>query len=136
MFKVFWLVLVSVLCFAGTLLFLFISNSALAESPRANPAEKWECKASSYNWANIIVRAVVFKGRKKGTIAVAGITHETEFLVAGFNRRWDWGPLDDSQIYPFAFIMEPTGKARYYDFSLDREATTTPSMVMDCRLTK
>jgi len=97
----------------------------------AKPIEVWECKDRfSGSAAPIIVIATVNKGRKIGTIKVAGIKHNTDFSIDGFNRRWDF-ELGEDNIYNYAFLIKPNGSGQYYDFS-SRKKETKPSMLMDC----
>ena len=101
--------------------------SAIAQ---AKPIEVWECQQTPYgDWDKILVVASVEEGRKVGTIAVAGVTHEAKFHVTGFDRRWDFG-LENSS-YRYAFVVRPNGQAAYYDFAEGKSAT--PSNTMMCR---
>ena len=109
-------------------LLLFFSSFA-----NADPIEIWECKETYGSWDKILVRAVVEKGRKIGTVEVAGVKHNSGFAVKGFNRRWDFGLADDLT-YNFAFIIQPNGDASYYDFSTESKAK--PSIFMKCRQSK
>jgi len=98
---------------------------------QAKPVEKWECKDySADGWKTILVTATVDNGRETGTIAVAGVTYYAAFHVAGFNRRWDFGPKSDPVLY--AFVIKPDGTGLYYDFETERHLTKA-SMVMECR---
>jgi hypothetical protein len=54
----------------------------------------------------------------------------TSFEVAGFNRRWDFGPKSHPTQY--AFVIKPDGTGLYYDFSTGDEQSRA-SMVMECR---
>ena len=114
-----------------TALVVSTSGSAMAQ---AKPVEVWECRDfSADNWKSILVRATVDSGREAGTIAVAGVTNYTTFHVAGFDRRWDFGPKTNPALY--AFVIKPDGTGLYYDF----ETGTTQakaSMVMNCRQRK
>jgi hypothetical protein len=114
---------------AVVLLIASATGSAMAQ---ANPVEKWECKDRfEYDgWKSILVTATVNSDREHGTIAVSGATHDARFRVAGFNRRWDFGPKRDGS-FLYAFVIEPNGEAAYYDFSM--ESRTRPSILMKCR---
>jgi hypothetical protein len=98
---------------------------------QAGPVEIWECKERyAASWEAILVTATVEEGRKKGNISVAGVTHVSQFEVAGFDRRWDFSLLPDFS-YRYAFIIEPNGDARYFDFGNEKKAM--PSNFMKCR---
>ena len=61
-----------------------------------------------------------------GTIRVAGTIHNTAYRVAGFNRRWDFGPSNDLT-YDYALVIQPDGSAFYYDFSSAESGETVMS---------
>lgn len=94
--------------------------------------EEWECADGGIipDWNKILVIARVFEDRQSGNIDVANITHEAQYQVAGFERRWDF-VLDDDWSYDYAFVIQPDGDALYYDFS--SESSAKPSMFMTCR---
>lgn len=99
----------------------------------SKPVEIWECRDFfADDWKNILVRATVDSGRTKGTIAVAGVTHEAKFQVEGFDRRWDFG-LSAEGRYRYAFTIEPNGDAKYFDFGSGNEMTAKASNLMKCR---
>lgn len=110
---------------------LLLTASATAQ---ASPVEKWECMDVIGSWETILVTATVETGRKKGNISVAGVTHAAEFQVAGFDRRWDFGPMPNRG-YRYAFVIRPNGDASYFDFGNEAKATAKPSNFMMCRLT-
>jgi hypothetical protein len=91
--------------------------------------EEWECK-DFISPANVLVTARINDGRTTGAISVAGVTHQTDFLVAGFDRRWDFGKRRDGY-YTYSFIISPDGTGKYYDFS--GSETAKPSMLMTCQ---
>lgn len=105
-----------------------LTASAMAH---VNPVETWQCRDRfASNWKSVLVTATVDSGREKGQIAVAGVTQEAAFRVQGFDRRWDFGLMDDGS-YRYAFIIQPNGDAAYYDFG--KAATAKPSNLMTCR---
>ena len=109
---------------------LCLANIAIAEQV----VEEWECAELLLpDWNKILVTAKVFEGRQSGNIDVANITHEAVYRVAGFERRWDF-VLDDDMSYVYAFVIEPNGRASYYDFSNGPRASA--SMLMTCRQKK
>ena len=79
-------------------------------------AETFKCKSGTY-WdsSKVVVIATINKDGVSGTIKVAGVTHQAKYHVEGFDRRWNFG-LQDDLTFDFAFVMEPSGLARYYDF--------------------
>ena len=52
-----------------------------------------------------------------GTIKVAGVTHETQYKVDGFDRRWNFGEGTGAGLWDYAFVLRPDGTAQYYDFT-------------------
>jgi hypothetical protein len=117
----------------GFALALLVSTNASAIA-QAKPVEVWECRDfSAANWKSILVRATVDSGREAGTIAVAGVSYSTTFHVAGFDRRWDFGPKTNPALY--AFVIKPDGTGLYYDFETG-EQQTRAAMVMNCRQRK
>ena len=80
-------------------------------------AETFKCKSGTY-WdsSKVVVIATINEDGESGTIKVAGVTHQAKYSVDGFDRRWNFG-LQDDLTFDFAFVMEPSGVARYYDFS-------------------
>ena len=109
---------------------LLIASATASAMAQANPVEKWECKDFlADGWKTILVTATVDSGRETGTIAVAGVTYYATFHVAGFNRRWDFGPKTDPVLY--AFVIKPDGTGAYYSFETEKE--TKPSNLMKCR---
>jgi len=68
--------------------------------------ELWHCSKEVNSME--IVTARVFKGRRAGSIDVAGITHQTTFRVNGFDREWYFGPIVNG-VYQFTFMVKPSG---------------------------
>lgn len=96
----------------------------------ASPIEVWDCADAFNPEGPVLVTATVESGRKKGHISVAGVTKAAAFEVAGFDRRWDFGLLQNGR-YRYAFIIEPNGDAKYFDFGDAK--TARPSNLMKCR---
>jgi len=99
-------------------------------------ADTWECQAGS-SWthpANDLLIVDTGPGDGWGAVTKAGTTQAAKFVVVGFNRRWDFGPATDDGIYSYAFIMKPSGNAKYFDFTIDYEdKKTRPSKSFVCR---
>ena len=100
----------------------------LANTPMAQQVvEEWECAELLLpDWNKILVTARVFEGRQSGSIDVANITHEAVYRAAGFERRWDF-VLGNDLTHVYAFVIEPNGRASYYDFSNGSRASTVSS---------
>lgn len=95
-------------------IFIILIAAAMATAvAQEAPEEIWQCQASLFWEQNgtILVVAIVDKGRRSGSIKVAGVTHSAIFKVEGFDRRWDFGG------YEYAFVVEPDGTGLYYDFT-------------------
>ena len=69
-----------------------------------------------YANGEIVLIAVVNDDGKTGTIQVAGTTFETEYVVEGINRRWDW-VLNERNTYTYVLVITPGGIGVYKDFS-------------------
>ena len=65
-----------------------------------------------------------------GQVTVAGTTRFARFQVAGFDRRWDFGP-DEDDTFEYAFVISPDGAGKYYDFTL--ESRVNASQHYKCR---
>ncbi len=98
--------------------------------PVQNPdiIETWSC-SKEVNSMEIVI-AKVFKGRRTGSIDVAGIIHQTTYRVNGFNREWYFGPVVNG-VYQFTFVVRPSGMGLYYDF-VDSDRTKV-SFLMRCK---
>lgn len=92
--------------------------------------ERWECKEKFGASPSILVVAEVIDGRKEGKVHVAGVSYWARFEVKGFDRRWDFVFEEDGS-FSYAFILEPNGDAKYYDFTKGDSAK--PSNFMQCR---
>ena len=106
---------------------LLLIASAVA---RANTVEVWECRDLNDRSGPVLVTATVDSGREKGSIAVAGVKHETQFRVAGFNRRWNFGKSPNG-MFQYSFVIEPNGIGNYVEFN--NESKATPRNFMRCR---
>jgi len=111
------------------IMLLLSVNGVLAKppAPSREAVEVWHCDTASA--AGTLVTAKVLKGREKGLIVVAGVTHRTDFKIAGFDRKWLFGDLVND-VYRYTFIIRPDGKAYYYDYS--NSARVKANMVMNC----
>ena len=111
-----------------------ISLTLTAALILAAPVETWECKDRydfSDSWKNILVVATIDSGRTTGSVTVAGDTQSAQYRVAGFQRRWDFGPMKKNGGFTYSFIIDPNGEGSYYDFS--QADTAKPSLFMTCR---
>ena len=116
------------------IIILFITLLTPSTIYANNIIEKWECKETYGLWINILVKATVFKGRTKGEIHVAGITHDSYFEIHGFNRRWDFGEANNKGILKYMFKIKPNGEAHYFEFG--SEKTAKSSIILKCRQLK
>ena len=97
----------------------------------AEVIEKWEC-VDFPNGKEVIAIASVDKGRKTGTIQVAGVTYDAAYKISGFERLWLFGDdPEDKDKYGYFFKVEPNGMAIYYEYSL-----LIPKIKMKCKNTK
>jgi hypothetical protein len=107
-------------------LLLLVPNITQAET-----VETWVCTEHYKN--DVLAIAYVNKGRNSGKIKVAGVTHEADFGVKGFERRWNFG-LSSDFTYDYSFIIEPNGNASYYDFSHSETGEIVkPSIRLKCK---
>ena len=68
-----------------------------------------------------------------GEVTVGNISHQAKFSIAGFDRRWDFGPSDDFTSYEFAFIIAPSGAGGYFDFTrAEDDEPRKPKRVYEC----
>ena len=75
----------------------------------------------------VLVVAQVNEDRESGTIEVAGVTHQTEYRVIGFDRTWAWG--GDGDEFPlFVFVIQPDGTGLYFV-----SPAATPKQRFKCR---
>ncbi len=85
--------------------------------------EKWRCLDHLAKGEAVRLTRVGGRGR----VVVAGVAHPAMFRVQGIDRRWDFG--DDFQ---YAFIIRPSKRGSYYDFSMEKEKVK-PSQLFECR---
>ena len=112
-------------------LLLFVGSGA-----QAKVTESWVCKDAYSEFWTTIVTAEVLESRSSGLIKVAGITYDAHFQVKGFNRRWDFGLVEDGS-YDYAFVIKPNGDGSYYDFSSTNTGKTiNPSQLLTCQQSK
>ena len=68
---------------------------------------------------------------------MAGVIHSAIFRIAGLDRRWNFPSDADALLadgaYPYAFIIEPTGRGRYYDFTTSTDSIASPRATYTCR---
>lgn len=112
-----------------------LSLILIAGAVYSETAETFRCKSGSV-WLDsreVVVIATINKDGETGTIQVAGVTHEARYRVEGFDRRWDFERQSDLS-YDYAFVLTPSGVARYYDFSgTEAGETVRSSAVFSCR---
>ena len=99
-------------------------------------AETWECKAvnpnTGYVEGRVVVRAMINDDRETGKIDVADTKYDTKYKVDGFNRQWDFGDLNGKN--RFSFIIQPSGLAHYYDFSMtNSDGAVSNIQIFGCR---
>lgn len=96
--------------------------------------EVWDC-TSPYG-TEVIVSATVGDGLLEGKVEVAGVTHNAEYKVQGFVRRWNFGLASDLS-WEYTFVINPDGTAAYYDFRGVKPGDKTSStMSFNCRQRK
>ena len=64
-----------------------------------------------------------------GTIKIGMVEHVGVFKMEGLTREWRWWGGGGSN---YAFVIEPEGDARYYEFR--GEESTTPTSLLGCEL--
>jgi hypothetical protein len=99
-------------------------------------AESFKCQAGPY-WSSgddVVVRLTINDDGVTGTVKVAGVTHEADYAVEGFNRKWSFGEATESGLYRYQFILEPSGRAYYYDFTgADVGETVSSKQIFFCK---
>jgi|TARA_Y100000031_G_scaffold137105_1_gene161755 hypothetical protein len=116
-------------------LVLVFTSFGLPTDAHAEEIETWICTESRYA-RDVLVTARANKEQETGQIEVAGVTHDSRFLVKGFERRWDF-ELTNEGTYDYAFVIKPNGDALYYDFSSTKSGeTVSPSMRLKCKQRK
>ena len=109
------------------LILILLVGSANAETFKCKPGTYWDSSKK------IVVTATINEDGITGTIKVAGVTHDADYRVQGFDRRWNFG-LQDDNTYNYAFVLKPDGIAAYYDFSrAEAGETVMGSQVFFCK---
>lgn len=105
----------------------------LAVGAQAKVTERWICKdANSASWTTIVT-ADVLELKYSGVVKVAGVEHQAQYQVKGFNRRWDFG-LTKNDTFDYALVIKPNGEGSYIDFSLAVAGETVkPSQFLTCQ---
>ena len=67
-----------------------------------------------------------------GAVYVSNMRWHASYSVQGTDRRWDFGP--DGSVY--AIVMDPDGKAGYYDFTGRRGERIHPKQTYQCQQNK
>jgi len=126
--------------------FILISLSSYAENNDSafpsvyelmttDAVEIWNC--TEMNGYNVLVTAVKSKVAGTGAIYAANTWATSDFILAGFDRRWDFGPVLKNKLVSYTFIIKLDGTGVYYDFTVaDKNGMTSPSMVLKCKQTK
>lgn len=91
--------------------------------------ERWQC-FSEQDYLKNEALVELTRSLLTGVVSVAGTSHIAYFTVAGFDRRWDFGPDGDS--WKYAFIIEPGGSGMYYDFSMSNDGRAKPRQFFNC----
>jgi hypothetical protein len=112
---------------AAVVLSLLLAQVAGAETFKCQAGILWD------DGAKVVVVASINEDGKTGAIKVAGVTHQAQYRVQGFDRRWDFGLQDDGS-FDYAFVLRPDGAAVYFDFSgVDLGESARGSQVFNCR---
>lgn len=114
---------------------VFLIALVVAFVTNAFAGEKWECTELHGSKVLVVAKVVQVKGVEIGKVLVAGTgTIQTaQYSVAGFQRRWDFGLGTDGS-FRYAFVIDPNGMARYYDFSNVKSGEKVQaSMAFQCK---
>ena len=120
-------------CSAFIAFMLFAIIGVQAQENRKEIIETWRCFAiSDFSKTTVLIeltrRTLESEADGVGVVSVAEMTYPALFRVVGFDRRWDFG--DE---FNFAFLIEPSGSGRYYDFSsVEDGGSTKPSQHFNC----
>ena len=120
-------------CLAFIAFTVFATFGVQAQEGRKEIIEAWRCFASSdFSKTTVLAKLTrrTLEGEAEGVgkVSVAGLTYPALFRVVGFDRRWDFG-----EEYDYTFIIEPSGRGRYFDFSsVEDGGTTNPSQFFKC----
>lgn len=117
-----------------TILAFFTTFSTQALGNDDLPAETWKCYGLfDFGEETVIVELTQEKISRdhtygEGKVSAGGIIHTARFRINGLDRRWDFGSDFD-----YAFIIEPDGTGRYYDFSqVESGESTGPKETYKC----
>ena len=110
--------------------------------------EVWECfdRTEFDSWKifgerdegsrpNVLVKLVgallpsVGRNSGIGTIKMGMVQHVSVFEMEGLTREWRWWGSGSSN---YAFVIDPEGNARYYEFK--GEGSATPTSLLGCEL--
>ena len=86
-------------------------------------AEAWRCtpgQSFSKNHEVVILKS----DGTTGTIQYGGSMWQAAYSVEASNERWDFGELNNDGSRRFAHIVQPDGRARYYEFRPNRPRPT------------
>lgn len=100
---------------------IILNGTAYSETDIGNFVS-WRCK-DYFSGSSTLFEPTLFELGKFTNSALSGsgfVLHDggnsgelTNYARAGINHRWDWGPNGTE----FAFIIDPEGTGRFYDFS-------------------
>ena len=121
-------------------------SASPAYSQTGKPIEQWKCYSLMDFFGDkekVIVKALRYAIQEHidgsftlGEIHVAGQAYVAIFTVDGFDRTWDFGPMEapeEGTVPVFRFVIRPDGAGLYYDFSdLGKGEKTTPSQTFKC----
>ncbi len=108
-----------------------------AQESSGTTTEKWRC-FGTYDFdkktAVVKLTRVARNGEKSGLgeVSVAGITHKASFKIEGFDRRWDFGDESIGDPYLYSFVIDPSGRGTYYDFSGTDGKQIPPRQTFNC----
>jgi len=92
--------------------------------------EIWNCRDRFDSDGGDIFALRADVAQEIGTLIIPGLPNqETNFVIEGLDRRWDW-TLSESNSYKFTLVISPDGSARYYHF-LGKE-TAKPRALYSC----
>lgn len=79
----------------------------------------------------VLVTATISEDGKTGTIEVADRIFKAEYGIQGLDRTWSFR-TDEDQKYGYLFLIQPDGKAGYFDFELSNGEPTEPRQAYLC----
>lgn len=115
--------------FVRALLFMLTSIYSSLTCAAGDAGEEWRC--TELYGSEVLVIAVAHADKQTGQIHVAGVEHQTAFSVEGFDRRWNFGLYKGE--YNFSFIIQPSGRAYYLDFSGSESKTAKANQHYSCK---